>query len=189
MESQAFTFAASRLVPIATGFFGLGSLYFIWGRQASWFPKTSPQVNKTLGIWGFWMPGFMLFITGVYPLIDLAWFNVFGDVAPGLLHPLVCHGSSSLHRGERRARWLDGDRVLVPQHSRVDVFRRAGDIPVMIIFVCLALIDAVEIPTRLFSWGPGARLVGLLQFVTGIWLMYCTYAITVDLALCAKVCV
>jgi len=32
----------------------------------------------------------------------------------------------------------------------------------------------------------GGRLVGLLQFITGIWLMYCTYAMTVDLALGAK---
>jgi hypothetical protein len=68
----------------------------------------------------------------------------------------------------------------------VDVFRRAADIPVMIIFVGLTLIYAAEIPTRLLSWQRGARLVGLLQFVTGIWLMYCTYAITVDLALGTK---
>ena len=68
----------------------------------------------------------------------------------------------------------------------VNVFWRASDIPVMIIFVCLTLIYAVEIPTRLFSWSAGTRLVGLSQFVTGIWLMYCTYTITVDLALGAK---
>jgi hypothetical protein len=30
------------------------------------------------------------------------------------------------------------------------------------------------------------RLVGIFQVATGIWLMYCTYAITVDLALGAK---
>jgi hypothetical protein len=29
-------------------------------------------------------------------------------------------------------------------------------------------------------------LVGLFQFITGIWLMHCTYAITVELALGAK---
>jgi hypothetical protein len=68
----------------------------------------------------------------------------------------------------------------------VYVFRRAGDIPVMIIFVGLSLIYAIEIPTRLFSWSTGSRLVGLFQLVTGIWLMYCTYAMTVDLALGAK---
>jgi hypothetical protein len=34
----------------------------------------------------------------------------------------------------------------------------------MIIFVGLSLIYAVEIPTRLLSWSPGACLVGFLQF-------------------------
>jgi hypothetical protein len=56
----------------------------------------------------------------------------------------------------------------------------------MIIFVGLILIYAVEIPTRLFSWRSGSRLVGFFQFVARIWLMYCTYAMTVDLALGAK---
>ena len=65
-------------------------------------------------------------------------------------------------------------------------FGARGDIPVMIIFVGLTLIYAIEVPTRLLSWSPRGRLVGLLQFVTGIWLTYCTYAVTVDLALNAK---
>jgi hypothetical protein len=69
----------------------------------------------------------------------------------------------------------------------IDVFWRAADIPVMILFVGLALIYLFEIPTRLLGWDPGARLVGLVQFLTGIWLMYLTYAMTVDLALGAKV--
>jgi hypothetical protein len=59
-------------------------------------------------------------------------------------------------------------------------------LPVMLIFVGLTLIYAIEIPTRLLSWNFGGRLVGLLQFITGIWLMYCTYAMTVDLALGAR---
>src|SRR5260370_32225681 len=68
----------------------------------------------------------------------------------------------------------------------VDVFRRAGDIPVMFIFVGLTLIYAFEIPTLLLSSNLGGRLVGLFQFITAILLMYCTYAMTVDLALGAK---
>jgi hypothetical protein len=68
----------------------------------------------------------------------------------------------------------------------VDVFRRAGDIPVMIVFIGLTLIYATELPTRLFSWTPGGRITGLFQVITGIWLMYCTYALTVNLALGAK---
>jgi hypothetical protein len=56
----------------------------------------------------------------------------------------------------------------------------------MLIFVGLTLIYAIEIPARLLSWNLGGRLVGLFQFITAIWLMYCTYAMTVDLALGAK---
>jgi hypothetical protein len=40
--------------------------------------------------------------------------------------------------------------------------------PVMIVFVGLALIYATEIPTRLLSWSPGGRIIGLFQFVAGI---------------------
>lgn len=48
------------------------------------------------------------------------------------------------------------------------VFLKAGDIPVMIIFVGISLIYATEIPTNLFGWDVGHRLVGLLQCLTGI---------------------
>ena len=83
MEAQTFTFASSHYVPIAIVFFGLATGYFIWGGQALFgFPKPNPQVNRTMGMWGFWMPGFMQFITGVYLLIGLTWFNVFGNAAP-----------------------------------------------------------------------------------------------------------
>jgi len=52
--------------------------------------------------------------------------------------------------------------------------------------------EAMEhpVPRRTASWayvfGSASLTVMILQFVTGIWLMYCTYAITVDLALGAK---
>ena len=197
MGTQAFSFATSPFVPVGIGFFGLGTGYFIWGGQALFgFPAPSPQVNRTLGMWGFWMPGFMQFITGVYLLVGLTWFNVFGNVAPLYMAGLAftaygIHWFAMAHR-----RYIDSSAqpdgwmaiaFLFISILGVHVFRSAGDIPVMIIFVGLTVIYAVEIPTRLFSWNTGARLVGLLQLVTGIWLMYCTYAITVDLALGAKV--
>jgi hypothetical protein len=40
----------------------------------------------------------------------------------------------------------------------------------------------VEIPTRLAQWHGGSRLVALLQCLTGVWLMYCAWAVTVNLA-------
>lgn len=83
METQALTFTKSPFWPVAIGFFGLGVGYFIWGSQALFdFPKASPEVNRTMGMWGFWMPGFLQFLTGVYLMIGLTWFNVSGNAAP-----------------------------------------------------------------------------------------------------------
>src|ERR1700744_1338558 len=82
METQTFTFANSPFVPVAIGFFGLGTGYFIWGGQALFgFPKTSPDVNRPLGVWGFWMPGLMQFLTGIYLLTGLTWFVVSSKAA------------------------------------------------------------------------------------------------------------
>lgn len=195
--SQTFTLATSPFVPVAIGFFGLGTGYFIWGGQALFgFPRTSPEVNKTMGMWGFWMPGFMQFITGVYLLIGLTWFNVFGNVAPLYMAGLAftaygIHWFAMAYRryigsSDEPDGWM-AIAFLFLSILGVDVFWHAGDIPVMILFAALALIYAIEIPTRLLSWRSGARLVGLVQFVTGIWLMYLTYAVATDLALGAKV--
>jgi hypothetical protein len=197
MEMQAVTFATSPFVPVAIGFFGLGTGYFIWGGQALFgLPKTGPEVNRTLGLWGFWMPGFMQFLTGIYILTGLTWFNVFRNAAPLYMAGLAftaygIHWFAMAHR-----RYIDSNTqpdgwmaiaFLFLSLLGVDVFRRAGDIPVMIIFIGLTLIYATEIPTRLLSWSRGSRIIGLFQFVTGFWLMYCTYALTVNLALGAKV--
>src|SRR6266404_5042889 len=58
MTPQTFTFTDSSFWPIAIGFFGLGTGYFIWGGQALFgYPKASPEVDRTMGMWGFWMPG------------------------------------------------------------------------------------------------------------------------------------
>ncbi|HEX4650690.1 MAG TPA: hypothetical protein VH250_04220 [Granulicella sp.] len=197
MEAQGFTFASSPFVPIAIGFFGLATGYLIWGGQALFqFPKTSPEVNKSLGIWGFWMQGFMQFLTGVYLLIGLTWFNVFGHAAPLYMAALAftaygIHWFAMAHRRYiNSAIQLDAWMAiafLFLSMLGVDVFRRAGDIPVMIIFVGLTFIYAIEVPTRFLSWNLGARLIGLFQMLTAFWLLYCTYAITVDLALGAKV--
>ena len=196
METQIISFASSPFVPVAIGFFGLGTGYFVWGGQALFgFPKTSPEVNRSLGLWGFWMPGFMQFLTGIYLLTGLTLFNVFRNAAPLYMAGLAftAYGIHWFAMSHRRfinsAAQLDGWMAiafLFLSILGVDVFWRAGDIPVMIIFAGLTAIYATEVPTRLLSWSPGLRIIGLFQFVTGAWLMYCTYAITVDLALGAK---
>src|ERR1700741_4551590 len=196
METQAFSFAASRFVPVAIGFFGLGTGYFIWGGQALFgFPRTSQEVNRTMGMWGFWMPGFMQFITGVYLIVGLTWFDVFGNAAPLYMAGLAftaygIHWFAMAHRryiGSSSApdAWI-AIAFLFLSVLGAYVFFRAGDTTVMLIFVGLTLIYLVEIPTRFLSWGTGGRLVGLLQLATAIWLMYCTYSTVIRLAVDGK---
>jgi hypothetical protein len=196
MEAQVFSFASSPFVPIAIGFFGLATGYLIWGGQALFqFPKTSPEVNKSLGLWGFWMPGFMQLLTGIYLLVGLTWFNVFGHAAPLYMAALAftaygIHWFAMAHRRYINSSvQTDGYMAiafLFLSILGVHIFRQAGDIPVMIIFVGLTFIYAIEVPTRLLGWNLGNRLIGLFQVLTAIWLLYCTYAITTDLALGAK---
>src|SRR5260221_2741630 len=83
MQGETLTLAGSPFVPVASGFLGLGAGYFVWGGQALFdFPKSTPDVNRTMGMWGFWMPGFLQFLTGVYLIVGLTWFDVFGKAAP-----------------------------------------------------------------------------------------------------------
>jgi hypothetical protein len=141
------------------------------------------------------MPGFMQFLTGIYLLTGLTWFNVFRNAAPLYMAGLAftAYGIHWFAMAQRRYTDSSGQAdgwmaiaFLFLSILGVDVFRRSGDIPVMIVFVGLTLIYATEIPTRFLSWNLGGRITGLFQVITGVWLMYCTYAMTVDLALAAK---
>ena len=50
MRLQSITLANSPFWPIAIGFFGLGTGYFIWGGQALFgYPKAVPEVDRTMG--------------------------------------------------------------------------------------------------------------------------------------------
>jgi hypothetical protein len=193
MEPGTLSLAHSPFVPVAIGFFGLGAGYFVWGGQALFdFPKSTPDVNRTMGMWGFWMPGFLQFLTGVYLVVGLTWFDVFGNAAPLYMAGLAftaygIHWFAMAHRryiGSSSAPdgWI-AIAFLFLSALGVDVFFRAGDTTVMLIFVGLTLIYSIEIPTRFLSWRTGGRLVGLFQLATGIWLMYCTYSTAITLAL------
>ena len=196
METQTLSLTHSPFVPVAIGFFGLGAGYFVWGGQALFgFPKSSPDVDRTMGMWGFWMPGFLQFLTGVYLIVGLTWFDVFGNAAPLYMAGLAftaygIHWFAMAHRryiGSSSApdAWI-AIAFLFLSVLGAYVFFRAGDTTVMLIFVGLTLIYLVEIPTRFLSWATGGRLVGLLQLATAIWLMYCTYSTVTRLAVDGK---
>ena len=128
MTPQTITFATSPFWPVAIGFFGLGTGYFIWGGQALFgYPKASPEVDRTMGMWGFWMPGFCQFYHRRVPHggIDMVRrfrkcrASVYGGLGVhGVRNPLVCDGPSPLYRVERNTRRMDGHRILLRFRAR-----------------------------------------------------------------------
>lgn len=63
------------------------------------------------------------------------------------------------------------------------VFFGAHDVPVGILFIGLTLVYLTEIPTNFGVLASGRRLIGLWQILTGVWLMYLTYGVTLNVAL------
>lgn len=185
------TFAQSMFIPIAIGFFGLGTGYFIWGGQALFgYPRPTPEVNRSMGMWGFWMPGFMQFITGVYLMVGLTWFGVFVKSAPLYMAALAftaygIHWFAMAHRryigsSPDADGWMAIAFVIISILGAV-VFIADNDIPVAIVFIGLSLIYLSEIPARFLKLAVAAQLVALWQVLTGIWLMYLTVATVLNL--------
>lgn len=182
-----FAFAPSAYAPLTIGFFGLGTGYFIWGGMTLFGQGAAHEegIDKTIGLWGIWMPGFMQFITGVYLLIGLTWFQVFGKQAPLYMAALAftAYGVHWFVLGYRRyigTSETPNGFMAIPFTAvsilGVIVFFRAGDTPVGILFILLTLIYLSEIVASFRIVPNGARLVAIWQFINGIWLTYLTYA-------------
>lgn len=59
-------FQTSTFVPIVLGFFGLGTGYLIWGPQELLgFPARDRPVDRSLGVWGIFLPGLCQVVTGI----------------------------------------------------------------------------------------------------------------------------
>jgi hypothetical protein len=186
-------FTSTAFWPVAIGFFGLGTGYFVWGGQALFgYPKASPEVNKTMGMWGLWMPGFMQFLTGVYLMVGLTWFQVFTNAAPLYMAALAftsygIHWFAMAHRRFIGApdgpdAWMAIAFLFISILGAI-VFSGAGDTPVMLLFIGLAVIYAFEIPTRFGKWASGHKAIGFVQIVLAFWLMYLTFGVTLNTAL------
>jgi hypothetical protein len=188
------TFAQSAFPPLALGFFGLGTGYLIYGPQelAGW-PKRDEEgrLNRATGVWGIWMPGFCQFMTGVILFVGLTWFQVFQKSAP-LYMAAVAFSAYGIHWfaiGWNRYRGNDprtnaGMSVafMVISAAGATVFFKVGDYPVGLLFLGLF---AIYFSDFFASIGIklGERALGFFHVVTGLWLMYLTYAVLVDFAI------
>jgi hypothetical protein len=191
------TFPASTFVPLAVGFFGLGTGYLIYGPQELFgLPPRSRAVDVTTGIWGIWMPGFMQFLTGVYLWVGLIWFHSFR--APPLYMAALAFTAFGVHWfALGLARVLGGDPrpnefmaipFLVLSALGIVVFFKADDWPVGLLFVGLAAVYVSELFASLFVGDRsrlnvlGERALGFSRLVTGGWLMYLTISATLNAA-------
>jgi hypothetical protein len=187
-------FAESAFVPLAVGFMGLGTGYLIYGPQELLkFPGRDRTVDLTTGIWGVWMPGFLQFITGVYLFVGLTWFHSF-TAKPLYMAALAftvfgvhwwAIGMARAMGGDSRPNALMSIPLELISILGAIVFFKAGDNPVGALFVGLALIYIAEFFASLGSVGQelATRALGLLRIVTGLWLMYLTFAITLNITL------
>ncbi len=196
--SGHFEFATSPYLPLAVGFFGLGTGYLIYFSQELFgWPPRDEKVNYATGVWGFWMPGFMQFVTGMYLFVGLTWFDVFRN-HPALYAAALAFTAYGVHWfaiGLNRVRGADPrpNGFMAIAFTLISVlglvvFFRAGDWPVGLLFVGLTLVyvsDFFASLRGLFRESIahlGERSLGFWHLATGLWLMYLTWATTLDFA-------
>lgn len=177
-------FTVSEFVPLAVGFFGLGTGYLIYGPQELFgFPARDRPVDISTGIWGIWMPGFMQFLTGVYLWVGLAWLHSFRE--PPLYMAALAFTAYGVHWwaiGMGRAFGSDARpnafmsiAFTVISVIGIIVFFHADDWPVGLLFIGLTCIYVSDFFASLGNV-LGTRVLGFFHLLTGAWLMYLTFA-------------
>lgn len=185
------TFAVSPFVPLALGFFGLGTGYLIYGPQELFgWPKRDERVDGSTGVWGIWLPGFCQFVTGILLFVGLTWFKVFKD-APLYMAALAfsAYGIHWFAIGYNRYKRHDPRpnagmcvAYFIISVLGAAVFFTANDWPVGLLFVGLALIYASDFFASI-GVPLGERALGFWHIVTGLWLMYLMIATVYNISL------
>jgi hypothetical protein len=188
--ASVVSFEPSAFVPLALGFFGLGTGYLIYGpEELAGFPQRSRSVDITTGIWGIWMPGFLQFVTGVLLFVGLTWFDSFSAgplyMAAVAFTAYGVHwwaiGMSRAFGSDVRPNALMSIPFLVLSILGAVVFFGADDNPVGALFVGLALIYICDFfaSLGLRFW---ERALGFMHIATGLWLMYLAVATVLNLS-------
>jgi hypothetical protein len=186
------TFAQSAFPPLALGFFGLGTGYLIYGPQELiGYPRRDERVDRAVGVWGVWMPGFCQFVTGVILFVGLTWFQVFSKSPPLYMAALAfsAYGIHWFAIGWNRYRGNDPRpnagmcvAYMVISAMGATVFFKASDWPVGLLFLGLFAIYFADFFAS-FAWNIGERMLGLFHVATGCWLMYLAYATAVNFSI------
>jgi hypothetical protein len=188
-------FKVSEFVPLALGFFGLGTGYLIYGPQElARYPQRDRKVDITTGIWGIWMPGFLQFVTGIILFVGLTWFGSF--TSKPLYMAALAFTAYGVHwfalglgrtfSGDPRPNAAMAVPFMVLSAVGAIVFFGASDNPVGGLFVGLFAVYVCEFFASLGLphvnsefWG---RALGFVHIVVGLWLMYLTTAAALNFA-------
>lgn len=183
-------FQTSAFAPVVLGFFGLGTGYLIWGPQELFgWPPRGPEVDRAVGTWGIWLPGFCQFVTGVILFIGMTWFKVFTD--PILYMAALAFSAYGIHwfsLGWNRYRGNDPR----PNAGMAVAFTILSVLGMVVFFgslwavgVLFAGLTAVYITDFMQSTSmpAGGKLHGVAHLATGVWLMYLTFATTLNITL------
>ena len=145
------------------------------------YPKRDEQVNRAVGIWGIWMPGFMQFITGVYLFAGLTLFGTFTSSPPLYMAALAftAYGVHWFALGWIRLRGADARAnigmtvaFLLISVLGIVVFFKSGDDPVGGLFIGLACVYVSEFFATLGPdvprlSRPGGKALGFFHLGTG----------------------
>jgi hypothetical protein len=187
-----FEFPVSAYVPLAIGFFGLGTGYLIYGPQELLgYPPRDARVDLANGIWGVWMPGFCQFVTGSYILIGLTWFHSFEGAplyAAGVLTSLYgihwfALGMIRMRQGDPRPGGFMCIPFVIASVLGMTVFGVTRDWPVALLFFGLVTVYVTEFFASFSLLMPlSQRAMGVCRILTGSWLMYLTFAMVLNLS-------
>jgi hypothetical protein len=185
-------FEQSAFIPVALGLFGLGTGYLIWGPQELFgFPPREPLVDRSVGVWGIWMPGFCQLVTGILLFVGLTWFQVFKD--PPLYMAALAFSAYGIHwfaLGYNR--WQGADPrpnagmsvafTVLSVLGMVVFYKTTDGWPVGLLFTGLTWVYVSDFFASL-KISIAERSLGLAHVVTGLWLMYLTVGTVLNIAL------
>jgi hypothetical protein len=203
-------FPVSDLVPLAIGFFGLGTGYLIYGPQELFsLPAKNRGLDLSTGIWGVWMPGFMQLLAGSLIWIGLLFFHTFRE-APLYMAALAftaygvhwfALGMGRMFGGDARTNGFMAIAFTLISILGIVVFFHNDDSPVGGLFIGLTGVYVSEFFASLFVRLPpepvpgevatppkektplgelGERSLGFFHLGTGLWLMYLTWAVVLN---------
>lgn len=196
-DPTTVTLATSPFPPLAVGFMGLGTGYFIYGPQELFgWPKRSPSVDFGTGSWGIWLPGLMQLVTGLYLFAGLTLFDTFTTKA--LYAAALAFTAYGIHWfgiGWHRIGGADirtnlGMTVGYTSISVLGIVAFFGvhTQPVGGLFIGLT---GIYVSDFFASLGPGGgklstlglRSLGIWHIGTGLWLHYLMWAVVVTFVL------